>query len=93
MAEKKNYTYTQALVDILERLSALETHIPHMQNHLKNIDQHLNAQNERLAKNEKQTDKNKDRIGIILRCGAWVAAILGGGGGITAITLKLLGVF
>ena len=90
---KRSYTYTQALVDVLERLSALETHIPHIQNHLRNIDQHGNTLNERTDKNEKQISRNTDRIAIILRCGAWVAAILGGGGGITAITLKLLGVF
>lgn len=91
MAEKKSYT--QVLIEVKEELSELKTITSYQENHLRNIDQHLNTQNERISANEKATAKNTDRIGIILRVGGWVAAILGGGGGITAITLKLLGVF
>jgi len=90
MAKK---SYTENLIDIKTELIELKTISTYQENHLRNIDNHLNTLNERTDKNEKQISRNTDRIGIIIRCGAWVAAILGGGGGITAITLKLMGVF
>ena len=90
MTAKKSYT--EVLIEIESRLSSLTTISSYQENHLGNIDGHLNTLNERTDKNEKQIEKNKDRIGIMLRVGAWLAAILGSGGGITFITLRLLGV-
>ena len=78
---------------IKQIVSRIDERTSFMQIGIAEIRKDLNRLNERTDKNEKQISKNTDRIGIILRCGAWVAAILGGGGGITAITLKLMGVF
>lgn len=91
MAEKKSYT--DVLVGVLTELSELKTISSYQENHLGNIDQHLNTLNERTAKSEHKISQTADRVGIIIRCGAWLAALLGGGGGLTFIALKLFGVF
>ena len=62
-------SYTEILIEINSRLSALDTHIPHINNHLFNIDQHLNKLNERTNTNEKNIALNKASLSRLYKIG------------------------
>ena len=84
MSEKRSYK---------EVLASLETHIVYINTHLGNIDQHLNRLNERTSENEINTAKNSNNISLIWKVGGWVGGSLFGGGVITVILCRVLGVF
>ena len=87
MADKKSYT--ENLVEIHQKLSALETISNYQENHLSNIDQHLNKLNERTDKNEQQTTRNASNIGWIIKIGSGLI----GSGGLVVLICKLTEVF
>jgi len=76
-----------------EVLASLETHIVYIKNHLGNIDQHLNKLNDRTSSNEHGIADNRSRIGFICKVSSWVSGAIFGGGIITIIVCRVIGVF
>lgn len=84
----EKHTYTQNLAEIKLELRELKTISSYQENHLGNIDSHLDKLNDRTKANEIGLVKAASNVRWVIRIGG----VIFGGGGITTLTLWIVGV-
>jgi len=89
MADKRKYT--EILRDLDAKMAEYNITIQYVNNHLGNIDSHMGKINDTNLDQELKIARNKDRISLGYKIGGGFLLIAASG--ITAITLRLLGVY